>query len=173
MQGLLGGLQRFGIGRLVAVLGAAAGAVAVLIGVMMNVGGQPDALLYSSLDPKEASEITAVLAQAGVKYKVGGDGSMITVARDQVASSRLLVAGKGLPSSGSVGYEIFDNTSVLGQTEFVQNLNKKRALEGELARTIRSIDTIEAARVHLVLPKRELFASEQAEPTARFGRAHV
>jgi flagellar M-ring protein FliF len=161
-----GGLQRFGIGRLIAVLGAAAGAVAVLIGVMMNVGGQPDALLYSSLDLKEASEITAALSAAGVKHKVQGDGSVIMVPRDQVSSARLLVASKGLPTSGSVGYEIFDNTSVLGQTEFVQNLNKKRALEGELARTIRSLKGVTSAKVLLVIPERQLFEENAAAPTA-------
>lgn len=166
MGSFFASLQRFGVGRLIAVLGAAAGAMAVLAMVMFHVGGEPQALLYSNLDLKEASEITAALAQSGVKYETKGDGSVITVPRDQVGSARLMLAGKGLPTSGSVGYEIFDNSSALGQTDFVQNLNRQRALEGELARTIRSLRGVNSARVHLVLPKRELFQEEAAAPTA-------
>jgi flagellar M-ring protein FliF len=88
------------------------------------------------------------------------------VPRDQVASTRLMLSGKGLPTAGSVGYEIFDNASALGQTDFVQQLNRQRALEGELARTIRSLDGITSARVHLVLPKRQLFEDEAEQPSA-------
>jgi flagellar M-ring protein FliF len=163
---LFSGLQRFGLGRVIAVLGAAAGAVAVLAMVMFHVGGEPQSLLYSNLDLKEASQITGALSQANIKYESKGDGSVITVARDQVGSARLMLASKGLPTSGSVGYEIFDNSSALGQTDFVQTLNKQRALEGELARTIRSLKGVSSARVHLVLPKRELFEEEAAGPTA-------
>ena len=159
-------LQAFGIGRLAATLGVGAGAAAVLIGLLLKVGGQPQSLLYANLDLKEASQITASLDQAGVKYEVKGDGSTITVPRDQVASTRLMLSGKGLPTSGSVGYEIFDNAPALGQTDFVQNLNRQRALEGELARTIRSIQGVTAARVHLVLPKRQLFEDEVESPSA-------
>jgi flagellar M-ring protein FliF len=88
------------------------------------------------------------------------------VPRDQVASTRLMLSGKGMPTSGSVGYEIFDQGSALGQTDFVQQLNRQRALEGELARTIRSLDGITSARVHLVIPKRQLFEEESEQPTA-------
>ena len=77
-----------------------------------------------------------------------------------------MLAGKGLVTSGSVGYEIFDNQSVLGQTEFQQNLNEKRALEGELARTILSYRGINSARVHIVMPRREMFQAESAPPSA-------
>ncbi|MBC6982633.1 flagellar basal-body MS-ring/collar protein FliF [Caulobacter sp. 17J80-11] len=166
MESFLNGLRRFGIGRLAAVIGAAAGAAAILVAMMMNLGGQPKALLYSNLDLKEASEITSALDQAGVKYEAKGDGSTIMVDRDNVASTRLMLSSKGLPTSGSVGYELFDNASIMGQTEFTQNLNKQRALEGELARTIRSLQGVTSARVHLVLPKRELFEEEAAQPTA-------
>ncbi len=159
-------VQRFGLARLIAVLGAAAGAVAVLAMVLFHVGGEPQSLLYSNLDLKEASQITAALSQAGIKYESKGDGSVITVPRDKVGTARLMLATKGLPTSGSVGYEIFDNASALGQTDFVQNLNRQRALEGELARTIRSLRGVSSARVHLVLPKRELFEDEAAPPTA-------
>ena len=163
---MFGGLQRFGIGRLAMVLGGAAGAAALLVALMFKLGGEPSALLYSNLDLKEASEITAALDAAGVKYDAKGDGSTIMVGRDDVATTRLMLSSKGLPTSGSVGYEIFDNASALGQTDFVQNLNRQRALEGELARTVRSLEGVTSARVHLVLPKRQLFEEEAGSPTA-------
>ena len=166
MGGFTAALQRFGIGRLTVVLGVAAGVAAVLVAVMLRIGQAPDALLYSNLDLREASEITSALDSSGIKYSSRGDGSTIFVSRDQVGEARLLVAGKGLVTSGSVGYEIFDNQSVLGQTEFQQNLNEKRALEGELARTIMSMRGITSARVMIALPARQLFQTAAAEPTA-------
>jgi len=166
LESFLNGLQRFGIGRLAAIVGVSAGVALALVALVMRVGGQPEALLYANLDLKEASSISQALDQAGVKYEAKGDGSTIMVARDKVASTRLLLSAKGLPTSGSVGYEIFDNSSALGQTDFVQNLNRQRALEGELARTIRSLDGVTFARVQLVMPKHELFEDDQEQPTA-------
>ncbi|MBW8860254.1 MAG: flagellar M-ring protein FliF, partial [Caulobacter sp.] len=165
MNQLVAALQRFGIGRLAAILGIGAGLAAVLAAVFMNLG-QPKALLYSNLDLKEAGTITAALDQAGIKYEVKGDGSTIMVGRDQVASTRLMLSSKGLPTAGSVGYEIFDNANALGQTDFVQQLNRQRALQGELERTIQGWDGVRAARVHLVIPKRQLFEEDAEKPTA-------
>lgn len=165
MNNFVAALQRFGIGRLAAILGIGVGVAAAMIALTMNLG-EPKALLYSNLDLKEAGSITTALDQAGVKYEVKGDGSTIMVARDQVASTRLMLSSKGLPTSGSVGYEIFDEANALGQTDFVQQLNRQRALEGELARTIQSLDGVESARVHLVLPKRQLFEEESEQPSA-------
>ena len=159
-------LQGFGIGRLAAILGAGAGAAAILVALMLRMGGAPTSLLYANLDLKEAGQITTQLDQAGVKYEVKGDGSTIFVDRDKVASTRLMLSGKGLPTSGSVGYEIFDNAPALGQTDFVQTLNRQRALEGELARTIRSIQGVTFVRVHLVLPKHQLFEEDAEQPSA-------
>ena len=164
--GFTAALQKFGIGRLAAVLGVAAGVAAVLVAVMLRMGQAPDALLYSNLDLREAGEITASLEQAGIKYSTRGDGSTIMVNRDEVGTARILVAGKGLVTSGSVGYELFDNQSVLGQPEFQQQLNEQRALQGELARTIMSMRGITAARVHITMPRREMFTSAAGEPTA-------
>ena len=167
MESVLNLFKRFGLGRFAAIAGAVAGAVAVIAGVMLKMGAEPQALLYANLDLKEASQITAALDQGGVKYEVKGDGSTIMVPRDKVASTRLMLASKGLPTSGSVGYEIFDNANALGQTDFVQNLNRQRALEGELARTIQSLRGVTSARVHLVMPKHQLFDDEDAaSPTA-------
>src|SRR5436190_15597416 len=149
-----------------AIFGVAAGAAAVLFAVVLNFGSPPKALLYSNLDLKEASSITQALDQAGVKYEAKGDGSTIMVERDKVASTRLMLSSKGMPTSGSVGYEIFDQSNSLGQTDFVTNLNHQRALEGELVRTIRSLDGVNFARVQLVLPKRQLFEDAAEPPTA-------
>jgi flagellar M-ring protein FliF len=164
--GFTAALQKFGIGRLAAVLGVAAGVAAVLVAVMLRVGQAPDALLYSNLDLREASEIGSALNQAGIKYSSKGDGSTIFVSRDEVGTARLMLAGKGLVTSGSVGYEIFDNQSVLGQTEFQQNLNEQRALQGELARTVMSMRGISSARVHITMPRREMFQATAIDPTA-------
>ena len=170
MGGFVGGftaaLQKFGIGRLAAVLGVAAGVSAVLVALMLRVGSAPDALLYSNLDLTEAAEIGAALDQAGIKYSSRGDGSTIFVSRDQVGTARLMLATEGLVTSGSVGYEIFDNQSVLGQTEFQQNLNEQRALQGELARTIMSMRGISSARVHITMPRREMFQTATSDPAA-------
>jgi flagellar M-ring protein FliF len=163
---LLEGLQRFGIGRLAAIIGVSAGVAAALFALVLNVATPPKALLYSNLDLKEAASISQALDQAGIKYEAKGDGSTIMVPHDKVASTRLMLSSKGLPTSGSVGYEIFDNVSALGQTDFVQNLNRQRALEGELARTIRSLDGVTFARVQLVMPKRQLFDEQPEEPSA-------
>ena len=166
MESLLRTLQGFGVGRLVALAGGAAGIAAILIAIMLRIGTEPKSLLYANLDLKEASQITAALDQAGVKYEAKGDGSTLMVDRDKVASTRLLLSGKGLPTSGSVGYEIFDSAPSLGQTDFVQTLNRQRALEGELARTIRAIQGVNFVRVHLVLPKKQLFEDDTATASA-------
>ena len=166
MGGFTEALKKFGVGRLAAILGVAAGVAAVLVAVMLRVGQAPDALLYSNLDLREASEISAALSQAGIKYSSRGDGSTLFVSRDEVGAARLMLAGKGLVTSGSVGYEIFDNQSVLGQTEFQQNLNEQRALQGELARTIMSMRGIASARVHITMPRREMFQAAAIDPTA-------
>jgi flagellar M-ring protein FliF len=159
-------LQRFGIGRLATILGVSAGVAAALVALVLHLGTEPEALLYANLDLKEAGSITQALTAAGIKYDAKGDGSTIMVPRDKVASTRLMLSSKGLPTSGSVGYEIFDNASALGQTDFVQQLNRQRALEGELARTIRSLDGVNFARVQLVLPKHQLFEDEEEQPSA-------
>ena len=122
-------LRRFGIGRVAAVIGIGAGFTAVMAAIFLNLG-QPKSLLYSNLDLKEASEITAALDQANINYEAKGDGSTIMVPRDKVASTRLLLSSKGLPTSGSVGYEIFDNASALGQTDFVQNCDGEDSCGG-------------------------------------------
>jgi len=122
--------------------------------------------LYTELSMDDSASVTKDLDRQAIPYQLKNDGATIMVAKDQVAKLRMKLAENGLPKGGGVGYEIFDKADALGSTTFIQNINKLRALEGELARTIRSIDRVEAARVHLVLPDRPLFARETAEPTA-------
>ncbi|AYV46951.1 flagellar M-ring protein FliF [Caulobacter flavus] len=166
MDKFLSAIQRFGVGRLAALAGVAVGSIAVLAAVVMMLGKQPSELLYSNLDLKEASAVTQALDQAGIKYETKGDGSTIMVARDKVNSARLLVSGKGLVTSGSIGYEIFDTGNAIGQTDFVQQLNRQRALQGELERTIRGWQGVRDVRVHLVLPKRQLFEEDAEQPSS-------
>jgi flagellar M-ring protein FliF len=122
--------------------------------------------LFTDLTVEDSTSIVKDLERQGVAYELKNDGAIIMVARDHVARVRMRLAEGGLPKGGGIGYEIFDKSDALGATSFVQNINHLRAMEGELARTIRSIDRVQAARVHLVLPERPLFSREKIEPSA-------
>src|SRR5256885_891104 len=106
------------------------------------------------------------LERQGIAYELKNDGAIVMVPRDKMTRIRMKLAEGGLPKGGGVGYEIFDKSDALGATSFVQNINHLRALEGELARTIKAIDRVQAARVHLVLPERPLFSRDKIEPSA-------
>lgn len=123
-------------------------------------------LLYADLDAKDSSRIVSLMESQGVHYDLRQNGTQIFAPSDKVARLRLTLADQGLPSGGTLGYEIFDKTDALGTTNFMQNVNLIRALEGELARTIQSIASVRQARVHLVMPKRELFSREKQQPSA-------
>lgn len=166
MNAFTDALMKIGPMRLFAALGVTAVIAAALFALVFRVGGEEKALLFSNVELAEAGEITSKLDAANIPYELKGDGSTIMVPRSKVLSARLMMAEAGLPSRGSVGYEIFDRQDALGATQFQQNINNKRALEGELARTIASIHGVETARVHLVMPERQLFAQERQKPTA-------
>ena len=106
------------------------------------------------------------LTRQHIPYRIAANGSQIMVAADQVPEARIALAKEGLPSGGTVGYEIFDRSDGLAATEFQQKINETRAMEGELVRTIRAINGVRAVRVHLVLPQREPFARERQEAQA-------
>lgn len=152
--------------RLAAIAGVTLAAAALLFWLATQATQTPMGLLFSGLDPRDSASVVERLEAAGVPYEIKGDGSTIMVPEDQALRLRMTMAGDGLPAGGGVGYEIFDQQDALGVTSFQQNVNKLRALEGELARTIRSLDRIEQARVHLVIPERQLFTSDAAQPTA-------
>ena len=122
--------------------------------------------LFTDLSLEDSASIVKDLERQAIAYQLKNDGAIVLVAKDNVARLRMKLAEGGLPKGGGVGYEIFDKSDALGSTTFVQNINHLRALEGELARTIRSLDRVQAVRVHLVLPDRPLFSRDKIEPTA-------
>jgi flagellar M-ring protein FliF len=166
VEQILAALRAAGPVRLAAALGITGLVAAALFAIMFRVGAEERGLLYSDLAPKDAAEVTAALDTASIPYTISPDGGTVYVPRSKVAEARMKLAATGLPGSGSVGYEIFDKQDVLGATSFVQNINKLRALEGEVARTIDALDTVRNARVHLVLPEKALFDTEKQDPTA-------
>jgi flagellar M-ring protein FliF len=159
-------INRIGLPRI-----AAMATVAVLMlgffGFLILRSQAPNfAPLYTGLSLEDSSAIVTELQTLNVPYELRGEGDTILVPREQITTLRMSLAGSGLPQRGQVGYEIFDEQSTLGATSFVQNINNVRALEGELARTISSLARIKSARVHLVLPERELFRRERKDPSA-------
>lgn len=159
-------LSRFGWGRLAAIFGLTGGAAAALVAFTLAMNGSDQALLFSGLAPADAASVTERLDQAGIGYELGDGGSAVYVASSDVDAARMRVASGGALGYGSVGYEIFDQTDALGTTSFVQNVNARRALEGELARSINTLANVSGARVHLVLPERRLFSRDAQEPSA-------
>ena len=143
---------------------------AALIGffafVIMRVTTPQMTTLFTDLSTEDSSGIIKDLERQAIPFELRNEGAIIMVPKDKVTRLRMKLAEGGLPKGGGVGYEIFDKSDALGTTSFVQNINHLRALEGELARTIRAIDRIQAARVHLVLPERPLFSRETPEPSA-------
>ena len=166
MTALFDTLRGLGPARL-AILGlVGAGTLAFFLFLTGRVTSPNMALLYGGLKAQDSGEIVANLEQLNVPYEITPDGGRILVPGDQVARLRLAMAEQGLPSGGSVGYEIFDRSEGLGTTRFVQDINHLRALEGELARSIASIGLVDTARVHLVLPRRQLFSRDREDPSA-------
>src|SRR3982751_1216346 len=146
-----------------------AGVAAVLTAFFLYLAGAltepPKSILFSGLESRDAAAVTAKLD--GIlpgQYEVK-DGGTILVPADQVAKLRLSMAQDNLPAAG-VGYEIFDKSDAFGTTAFVQNINHQRALEGELARSMQTIEGIQAARVHLVIPEHQIFARDDQQPSA-------
>jgi len=121
--------------------------------------------LYTNLDPALAGQITSKLESYNIPFKVSASGTGLLVPEKSLYTARMKLASEGLPNSGRVGYEIFDKTN-LGMTDFVQKINYRRALEGELAKSIMELDAVQDARVHLVIPEHRLFAKDQEEATA-------
>ncbi|WP_186391191.1 MULTISPECIES: flagellar basal-body MS-ring/collar protein FliF [unclassified Pannonibacter] len=166
MNGLIEFIRTLGAAR-VAAMGAVA---AILIGVfafiILRVTAPQMAQLYSDLSLEDSSAIINSLEQQAIPFELRREGSTIMIPQEQIARVRMRLAENGLPTGGSIGYEIFDRSDTLGATSFIQNINHLRAMEGELARTIRSIDRIVSARVHLVIPERQLFQRDARPPSA-------
>ncbi|MBD3179656.1 MAG: flagellar M-ring protein FliF [Candidatus Latescibacteria bacterium] len=148
------------------IIGGVAGAVIISLIVFSMWLRKPSyAVLFSDLDARNAGEITSELDKMGTQYKVESGGSTIMVPAEKVARLRISLASSGIIKSGGVGYEIFDSNDI-GVTDFIQKVNMKRALEGELARTITEITDVEDARVHIVFPKESIFKGKGRDATA-------
>ena len=124
------------------------------------------ALLYAELDGREAAQMVDALDRQQIPYQLGANGTQILVPADKVSQARISLARDGLPSGGSIGYELLDRADSLTATQAQQRMAEQRALEGEIARTIRTITGVKAARVHLVLPRREPFSLDQQDAQA-------
>ena len=166
MNALLDTFKSLGLARVALIAAVGAATLGFFVYFAGNLTQPKMSLLYSELDQSDSAAIVSHLEAAGVPFELSPDGRRIMAPTDQVARMRLSMAEAGIPNGGSVGYEIFDQSGELGSSSFVQNINHLRALEGELARTIRSLGNIQNARVHLVLPQRELFSRERNEPSA-------
>jgi len=166
VQGLTGFLKGLGAARLAAMVAVTVALIGFFAFVIMRVTSPQMTTLFTDLSVEDSSSIIKELERQGIPFEMRNDGAILMVPKDKVTRLRMKLAEGGLPKGGGVGYEIFDKSETLGSTSFVQNINRLRALEGELARTIRAIDRIQAARVHLVLPERPLFSREAPEPSA-------
>jgi flagellar M-ring protein FliF len=166
LQGLVSFLKGLGAARLMAMVAVTTALIGFFAFVIMRVTTPQMTTLFTDLSVEDSSGIIKDLERQAIPYELRNDGAAIMVPKDKVTRLRMKLAEGGLPKGGGVGYEIFDKSDALGTTSFVQNINHLRALEGELARTIRAIDRIQAARVHLVLPERPLFSRETPEPSA-------
>ncbi|MEM7569219.1 MAG: flagellar basal-body MS-ring/collar protein FliF [Pseudomonadota bacterium] len=164
MDGLSQLVKNLGPARLAAMAIVIGGMVVFFAFISSRLTHAPQGILFTDLEMSEAAEITERLTTMKVPFKLSSDGRTIFAPTDQLPTLRLQFASEGI--GGGVGYELLDRQDALGSTSFMQQVNHRRAIEGELARTIQAINTVREARVHLVMPERALFAQEQTEPSA-------
>lgn len=152
-------------GQKAGIIGAL-GLVIIVIGFIISSASSANMkTLYKGLNDRDAAGVIEYLTENGIDYELSPSGDIIKVDANKVNEARMALATKGIPGEGGVGYEIFDETN-LGMSEFVQKVNYRRALEGELSRTINSFDEVEKSRVHIVIPETALFMKDQKPPTA-------
>ena len=166
MQGFFDFVKSLGAARMAAMAAVTLTLIGFFSFLMIRMTTPQMVPLFTDLTAEDSASIIKDLDRQAIAYQLKNDGAIVLVAKDNVARLRMKLAESGLPKGGGVGYEIFDKSDALGSTTFVQNINHLRALEGELARTIRSLDRVQAARVHLVLPDRPLFSRDKVEPSA-------
>ncbi|HEY5279717.1 MAG TPA: flagellar basal-body MS-ring/collar protein FliF [Pseudolabrys sp.] len=166
MQGFFGFVKSLGAARLAAMAAVTLSLIGFFSFLMIRMTTPQMVPLFTDLSLDDSASIAKDLDRQAVVYEIKGNGTTILVPQEKVGRLRMKLAESGLPKGGGVGYEIFDKSDALGATTFIQNINKLRALEGELARTIRALDRVEAARVHLVLPDRPLFSRDKIEASA-------
>ena len=165
---LLGIWQQLGMNQKVTVTASGLLVAGTLAAVVFFTSRTDFALLYGGMDPKDAGQVIAVLEEQSIPYEAGAGGTSIHVPREQVYKLRMTLARQGLPkaSGQGVGYEIFDEKNTISMSDFVQQVNKKRAIQGELARSISMIGGVESAHVMVVMPETRLIVDESRKPTA-------
>ncbi|HWT71387.1 MAG TPA: flagellar basal-body MS-ring/collar protein FliF, partial [Oxalicibacterium sp.] len=152
-------------GRRILMMVGAAAVVAAMIGLVLW-GQKPEyKVLFSNFSDRDGGAIVQSLQAANIPYKLADGGGAILVPADKVHEVRLKLAAEGLPKGGNVGFELMENQK-LGISQFLEQVNFQRALEGELARSVQSIGAVQAARIHLAIPKSSVFVRDQQKPTA-------
>ena len=141
-------LNSYTLSQKVAIIGSAASVIVLLWTLVYFVNQVDYQVLYSELDPSDAQDVVQRLQGMSVEYRLSDDGATVRVPRDKLSEIRIQLASEGLPQSGRIGFEIFDRTN-FGLTNFQEQVNFQRALEGELARSISTLSEVEVARVHL------------------------
>jgi flagellar M-ring protein FliF len=153
------------MGKRVVAGAAVAVALAVVAAIWLWSSAPDYKVLFSNFSDRDGGAITASLDQMGIKYKFSEGGSAILIPAEQVPSVRLKLAAQGLPRAGNVGFELLENQK-LGTSQFVEQVNYQRSLEGELANSIQAVSAVASARVHLAMPKPSVFVRDQQKPTA-------
>jgi flagellar M-ring protein FliF len=166
VQGLFNFVKSLGAARLAAMVAVTLTLIGFFSFLMIRMTAPQMVPLFTDLSVEDSAAIIKDLDRQAIPYQLKNDGATVLVPKDNVAKLRMKLAESGLPKGGGVGYEIFDKSDALGTTTFVQNINHLRALEGELARTISSLDRVQSARVHLVLPDRPLFSRDKTDASA-------
>lgn len=159
-------MKSLGPSRLAAMGAVALGLIGFFVFIVLRFSAIQQVPLYTGLSLDDSASIVQQLTSAGTAFTLKDNGTTILVDETKLDQTRMSLAQQGLPAGDSVGYEIFDKTDALGTTSFVQSVNALRALEGELSRTIRTIRQVDQARVHLVLPEKQLFKKDEQKPTA-------
>lgn len=166
LMAVVGGLGQLSVFRQIGVMLGLAASIA-LAGVVIMWSQEPGyQMIYSGLSDQDSLEIIKALDQAGIPHKMSGSGGTILVPGDKVHDARLRLAGQGLPKGNATGFELLDKEQGLGVSQFMENARYQRALEGELAKTIGSIRSVQSARVHLAIPKQSAFVRDRKAPSA-------
>jgi len=166
VKSLLNNLRDLGTQRLLILGGVGLAIIVAIVGLSISMSRSSMTILYSDLQKNESARIGQVLREMNIAFDIQNDGTAVLVAPEDARAARMRLAERGLPSGDAAGYELFDDTGALGLTSFMQQVTKTRALEGELARTMQTMEGVVAARVHLVLPEREAFNRAASRPSA-------
>jgi flagellar M-ring protein FliF len=150
--------------RKVLLLAAVAALFSVIVGLTLLSREPNYKILFANVSDRDGGQVTAALQQLNIPYRLG-EGGVISVPADKVYDTRLRLAAQGLPKASGVGFELMDNQK-FGISQFAEQVNYQRSIEGELARTIESVGAVNSARVHLAIPKQTVFVREQEQPTA-------